>query len=645
MFEVKKVVKKYGEEFALNEVSLTLTRGLNFIMGASGSGKTTLLKIITGMEQDFEGEVLYCGKNIQTLNEKEKSYFYNNVFGFVWQDFNLVENLTVLENVMLPQYLKDKTDKKAVLRILNELKISELANQVVSKLSGGQKQRVAIARELVKNPSVIIADEPTSALDGQAAKLTMEILENLAKTKMVIIVTHDVSLITPKAKVYELDKGELISSVNEGNDKVSKIDLNKSHRLSFSNASKLGLMNINSGFLRFASMALSLVIAATLLLVSVSGAISGSGKSAFNELYQSYGKGILDITIVGSFISASGTGDEDEPSADVNQNIDGLYDQYLKDERVEYIVSTQAFHDIVINYQGTDYKIETGSSAPNVNELLAGKMPDGEGNEVVVPNSFIERLGLSLEEAIGKTITFDGSVYDWKTGEPVSKKVSSTVEIVGVVDTTVSYEYNGEIQKFSVDDSFFFSKPVINEMRKQADVGKSESNFTMRAKTPADLIEIKDELNKKGIVPLGQFELVEDMVRLSNQTGEQSGSAMGVIAFLAIVVVGAVSLMNAFNRKREYAIYKVSGYACNQLILLTFAESLFIGLASAAIFLCASPFINMGTSALWNIHILNSQFLFTGAMFVFGLSLMGCLIHAGVSITTQAAKSLIRGNR
>jgi len=140
-------------------------------------------------------------------------------------------------------------------------------------------------------------------------------------------------------------------------------------------------------------------------------------------------------------------------------------------------------------------------------------MPMGEDNEIAVPESFIEKLGIKAEEALGKTIDFKGRVYNWDSGEPVSMPVSTTVNIVGVVDTTVKYEYGGQLMEYSVDDSFFFSRSALNEMRTQADIKNSEGNFTIRTKTPADLIAIKDELNAEGIVPLGRFELVEDMVR------------------------------------------------------------------------------------------------------------------------------------
>lgn len=215
MFEIKNVSKQYNGEFALNHISFTMGKGLHFIVGASGSGKTTLLKIISGMEQDFDGEAYYCGKSIKELTSNEKGYYYNNIFGFVWQDFNLLEDLSVLENVLLPQYLKNNQNQKNAETILKDLKIVDLAHQQVKYLSGGQKQRVAIARELMKNPQVIIADEPTSALDEKTAKSTMDILKAISKKRTVIVVTHDTNLVDSKSNILNLDKGELIAYLNK----------------------------------------------------------------------------------------------------------------------------------------------------------------------------------------------------------------------------------------------------------------------------------------------------------------------------------------------------------------------------------------------------------------------------------------------
>lgn len=648
MFEIKNVSKGYGGEFALRGVTMSIGRGLNFIVGASGSGKTTLLKIISGMESDFQGDVSYNGQSIKTLNEKEKSYLYNNVFGFVWQDFNLLDELTVTENITLPLYLKDVPNKNSVKKVLQELKISELANQKVGTLSGGQKQRVAIARELIKDPQVIIADEPTSALDEASSRTITDILREISKSRMVIIVTHDTSLIDTKSKVYELDKGELIAYPQGVKDNSAVKGKTLPHKLSMGNAFVLAVTGTKSKFARLTITMLSLLVAATLLLVTLSGSISKSGDEAFNKLYNTYGQSILDIDIVKSFMSAAGTdgGTKDEPNANVDQNIKGLYDKYLKDERVTHIAFSQAFNDINITVDGKDYAVKSSGSVPTVNEFTAGNMPMGSGNEVVVPNSFVKSLGLSDKEAIGKKISFKGAMYNWESGEPVLMPVSTEATIVGVIDTLAKYDVgDGTVGEYSVDDSFFFSKTALMAMRGQAKVDPDGASFTIRTKSPADLIAIKDELNALGIVPLGRFELVEDLVRLSTQTSEQSGVAVTVIGILSIVVIIAVSLITALMRKREFAIFKVSGYGKGHLALTTSCEFTLTALFSSVLFLALSPLINMATTSFWGVNILNGTLLGAGVLLVIAMGIISCIITACVSSATKASASLKTGDR
>lgn len=647
MFLISNVSKKFGNEFALKNISMNIGKGLNFIIGSSGSGKTTLLKIISGMEQDFEGEVTYCGKNIKTLNENDKSYFYNNIFGFVWQDFNLLEDLTVLENVMLPLHLKEKAGKKAAVSILKELKISELAEQKVGKLSGGQKQRVAIARELVKNPQVIIADEPTSALDEISANNCIDILRDISKKRTVIVVTHDTSLIDAKSKVYELDKGELILAPAEVSNSYIKMSGTKQNKLSFSKFFNVANINIKRKIGKFLVTAVSIVVAATLFLVPLSGGITSSSQDEFDKLFKSYGKSILDISLASSFMSAGGTNDVDneEPKADVSQNIGGLYDKYLNDERVEHIVFTQAFDDINITVDGKDYKIESSNNVPVLNELLAGNMPMGTGLEVVVPHSFAERLGLNDDEIIGKELKFNANIYNWESGQPVIMPVKTTAKVVGVVDTSMFYDYGNEIVQTSIDDSFFFSRSAIEDMRQQAKIKKTDVNFSIRAKDPVSLIELKNELNSQGIVPLGRFELVEDIVRLNSQTTEQSGAAIVIIALLAIVIIVAISLVTALMRRREYAIYKISGYSKSHLTSVLIIESIIITTASSLAFLVLSPAINIATTALWSVNILNIQMLGAGTVLTISMGIISCAITSAVAASTKTVNVLKGGDK
>ncbi|MGL4772548.1 MAG: ABC transporter ATP-binding protein, partial [Clostridium sp.] len=444
MFEIKNLTKKYKNEFALKGVSLNINKGMNFIVGSSGSGKTTLLKILSGMEEDFSGDVFYGGKNIKDFSEKEKCDYYNNAFGFVWQNFNLLEDLTVLENITLPQYLKKQPNKKMVEKTLKFLKIHLLANEKVSSLSGGEKQRVAIARELLKNPKVIIADEPTSALDRATAIGIMEILKEISKIKTVIVVTHDTSLIDDKSRVFELEKGELLNK-NESEEREESKEIKIiQNKLSIKNAFKIASINIKRKFLPFSIGVVSLLLSSILLLTTFSGGINSSGQQAFDDIFNKYGESILNLEIVKSFTSAQGGGNSGKPSGSVEQDTKGLYDKYKNDERVEHIVISQAFENIEVTLENKKYKVESTGSLPNINKLSSGEMPIGDGFEVLISEGLLKQLKLSKDEVLGKKINFDATVYNWNTGSPVEKPISIEATIVGVVDTSTTYEYNSQ---------------------------------------------------------------------------------------------------------------------------------------------------------------------------------------------------------
>lgn len=647
MFEIRNVSKQYNGEYALSDISFTMGKGLNFIVGASGSGKTTLLKIISGMEQDFDGEVYYCGKSIKELNANEKSYFYNNIFGFVWQDFNLLEDSSVLENVLLPQYLKNTQNQKNAEKILKELKIHDLAHRKVKFLSGGQKQRVAIARELMKNPQVIIADEPTSALDEETSKTTMDILRAISKKRTVIIVTHDTNLIDQKSHILDLDEGESVASLPKIVTKNENFAYHNPHSLSIKNAFAITKTNVKSKFSRFLVSALSLMIAATFLLTTVSGTIESSGQGAFDELIDTYGEGLTDINVVGSFTGAGGTdgNEEEKPNTDVTQDISGLYDKYAGDNRVDFVTYIQAFDNINVTVGGKEYHIQGTGTVPSIKKLVAGEMPAGKDNEIVVPESFVKTLGITNEQAIGKDIGFSSGIFNWDTGEPVLKDVSLTATIVGVADNTVYTEYEGETIEYSVEDSFFFNKDALDDMRRRAGIEHEAMNFLIRAETPADMISIKDELNETGIVPLGQFELVEDIVRLNDQTTEQSGSASVLIGILSIVIVIAIYLITGFLRKREYAIYKVSGFTNTHLGLLNLTEKIAETIAAILLLLVTSPLINKATNNLFSASILSSKMLFTGVLLIILVAIVAYLTTAISIMKTNTSTALKTGDR
>ncbi|HOT55475.1 MAG TPA: ABC transporter ATP-binding protein, partial [Bacteroidales bacterium] len=190
------------------------------IMGASGSGKSTLLNII-GILDDYDtGSYHLNGKLIRDLSEKESAVYRNEMIGFVFQSFNLISFKTALENVALPLYYKGIRRSKRnriAMEYLERMGLGEWADHMPSELSGGQKQRISIARALVANPRVILADEPTGALDSQTSVEVMQLLQQVNREGMTIVmVTHNPEMAAMSQKIIKIRDG-IIGSVEQNN--------------------------------------------------------------------------------------------------------------------------------------------------------------------------------------------------------------------------------------------------------------------------------------------------------------------------------------------------------------------------------------------------------------------------------------------
>ena len=221
MISLKNVSKQYtlSDEifFALKNVSLTIDEGeFTGIVGPSGCGKSTLMHLIGLLDQPTSGQIKILDRDVSMLQDEERSKMRNQVIGFVFQQFNLLNKLTILENVLLPTiYTRQKTDinyRDKALSLLQRFGIEKLASSFPNKISGGQQQRVAIARALINNPKIILADEPTGNLDSQSGKVILDLLSSLnIKDKItVIIVTHDKEIAKKTKRQIRLKDGEIV---------------------------------------------------------------------------------------------------------------------------------------------------------------------------------------------------------------------------------------------------------------------------------------------------------------------------------------------------------------------------------------------------------------------------------------------------
>ena len=205
---------------ALDKINFGINKGeLVVILGPSGAGKTTLLNILGGIDTASNGSIFVAGKDISKLNEHELTKYRRTDIGFVFQFYNLIQNLTALENVELAvQLCKEHLEPK---EILTKVGLEKHLNNFPSELSGGEQQRVAIARSIAKNPKLLLADEPTGALDFKTGKQILKLLEDVCrKEKMtVVIITHNSVLASMADKVIKINNGTISDIIINNNPK------------------------------------------------------------------------------------------------------------------------------------------------------------------------------------------------------------------------------------------------------------------------------------------------------------------------------------------------------------------------------------------------------------------------------------------
>ena len=279
MIELKNVKKIYNpnkgnEKVALDDISFKLpSKGLFFILGKSGCGKSTLLNILGLLDKPNDGEVLINGKSTTKLKEREVTSYRSNHIGFIFQEFNLLDELNVYENIDLALNLKSINNTKDIIdNILEQVGLKGLEKRNVGELSGGEKGRVAIARALVKEPTIILADEPTGNLDEANSKIIFDILKDISKDHLVVVVSHD----KESAKKYalgiiEMKDGKIVDNTIKlsRSTKEENLELKKSHINFFKR------MKLSFGFLKRKKIRLVF----TSLIISIAFALFGYSMS------------------------------------------------------------------------------------------------------------------------------------------------------------------------------------------------------------------------------------------------------------------------------------------------------------------------------------------------------------------------------
>lgn len=288
MIELVNVSKKYktDEENVLNDIFLTFeNKGLYFLTGTSGSGKSTLLSILSGIDLSFCGKMLIDGKDIHDFSANELNYYRSVYVGYIFQDYNLIKDLTVYENIKIACEIANVNESEIDV-VLEKLNILKLKNKKANSISGGEAQRVAIARCLVKHPKVILADEPTGALDKENGNNIINILSEIAHDYTVIIVTHDQSYVKEDDINYIIQNGNVLTKNNNEIHSDNKFECGNYNKLSLRSIVQFSRKVLIKKKIGLILSMIFIIISTLLFSLSVSAIRYNSKKSAYNEMVE-----------------------------------------------------------------------------------------------------------------------------------------------------------------------------------------------------------------------------------------------------------------------------------------------------------------------------------------------------------------------
>ena len=411
MLQCKNIIKDYvsGDEIvhALKGVSLSF-REHEFvsILGQSGCGKTTFLNIIGGLDHYTSGDLIINGKSTKDYSDKDWDTYRNHQVGFVFQSYNLIMHQSVLSNVELALTLtgvnKEERRKRAI-EALNKVGLSDQIHKKPTQMSGGQMQRVAIARAIVNNPDIILADEPTGALDSATSVQIMEILKEISKDKLVIMVTHNPQLADEySSRIIRLKDGSLVSDSNPFNEQEMNVDMSVLKRpgMSFKMACSLSLNNLMTKKARtfLTSFAGSIGIIGIALIMSLSHGMQSYIDQMENDTMASYP---IEIQVNSSDMSTLMTTMMGMKKESKEHNDSKIYSRPYVEDVLESLSSSKknnlsAFKSYIESSKGKEFR-KTAKAIEydyNLNLQVYNENTDS-GLVQVSPNGLLDKLGMS----------------------------------------------------------------------------------------------------------------------------------------------------------------------------------------------------------------------------------------------------------
>lgn len=616
------------------------------ILGESGGGKSTLMNIIGGLDRKFQGSVIVDGQKLDHSKEKNMDKYRRDTVGYIYQSYNLISHLTVLDNVKLALDMTKLTSSERTKRAKELLKRVGLADQMKkypNQLSGGQKQRVAIARALSSDPKIIIADEPTGALDSQNTEEVLKMLQDIAKEgRLVIAVTHSQHVADAGTRIVHLADGKVTGDERlRPAYQVGNEERLASKEISFGavlgNTWKHFKYHLGQNSLITAGMAIGLI--AVLLFTALGTGVNGYVTEQINKVANPTAIAITRKA------NTNGTGGSAQAKQAASERAAMLAlagaskstekdftDQQVKTiKNLKHVASAErayTFSNVKVKYQGKSSTLSSVSSwnkTSSASDIKNGHKP-GKG-EVVLDRTFVKsNLGIkNYKSLIGKTVTMSYSTTD-KKGQLVTVKFKAKV-------SGISYSTRSALNVID-------AKLVTKAAKKQnvAVVASAIAVTTDKYQNVKSVVKkitnLKNKKGKKMYSALSSESMISQIQVYVNLISTILKGIAGISLVVSAIMIIVTTYMSVAERTKEIGILRALGESKRDIRRLFISESLLVGVISAIVATALSyglaAWINQGLSKITEYQFLQIQPNAVGGIFVISLviSLLAALLPA-----------------
>lgn len=649
VLELKDVKKYYkmpggGQYEALRGVNAKFAAGeMVAIVGESGSGKSTLMNTIGGLDSDFEGAILYEGKNLRDFSQKEMVNYHKKSIGFIFQNFNLIPHLDLIDNVSIAMTLSnadEKTRRGRAEELLTQVGLKDHMHKKPDQLSGGQKQRVAIARALANDPDVIIADEPTGALDADTTDVILNIIRDIAASgKLVLMVTHSDKVASHCSRVLRIDQGQIVSDQEQKplDHHLEQRTEVKIQQMSLFKAISLAFKNMKAKFGRNAlvSTGMGIGIMSVILMLSlgkgVTSYVSGQMSAYSNPLVAEIQK-TSSQKMRQQGMQAQQTGDKAALAKQQQNNMSSLSGtssasafskQDLKKlEKIAHVKKLQkGYSAISLGTNQLKYGKKTASMIylKTVNDGIAksevkkGHLPKAGKDEVMIDSGSADNLGKKI---LGKKVKASLQIG--------TKTITKTVKVVGIYEASGSGQVSTLLLPYS-DLAKIFKDNGLSLKANVVYLTATDKQYTS---------SIKQAAKDKGFAGSMQEQMTEMFDSILSVLTYVLTAIAAVSLLVSAIMILVVLNISVVERTQEIGVMKALGARRKDIRRIFSSEAFLLGLASGIVGIALTWLLAQGINSFTQsafkaaVVSLTLQYALTGLLISIVISMIAGILPA-----------------